>query len=453
MQLPALCECSVESISGENYFLLRIMSLKEFNRQESLKLSSIENGAFSQNNNYPPCDINIKTAEPPDIKGKTRSDINSHKKAKYELPLKDEKSISAGEITGEGIWDLDFLSGDIQYDKNFCKIFDFDSEACRDCYITHFESAIVEADRHKYKEAMDKHIAGEIPYVNVEHRIKTCNNAYKWVLSKGKVILRDDEGNPIKFMGRVEDISLRKIAEEEIKKSHRKAIELVESKSRFVSMISHEFRTPLSTILLSSDLLRSFSNELTPEEKEKQFNIIEKSVDTLTELLNDILTLNKIDSEKENVKTEVIEIISLCKHLIEEVRSSQKKAPVILFSGSVNQYTIQSDEKLLRQTIMNLLTNAMKYNRGQNEIKMTVEIGTHVVISIEDGGIGIKQEDQVELFSPFYRGTNTNGIPGTGLGLAIVKSSVELLNGEVWLESEPGIGSTFHIKFPIKPAS
>jgi signal transduction histidine kinase len=453
LQLPASCECSMESISGENYFLLKILPSKEFNRQETGKPSSIENDTFSQNNNYPNQDNKIKNAELLDIKDKLRNEVNLRKEAEDELRLKDETSNLAGEVTGEGIWDLDILSGDINYNKKFCEIFDVDSEACRDCYITHYESTIVEADKHKFKEAMEKHIAGETPNFNVEHRIKTCKNAYKWVLSKGKVVLKDDEGNPIRFMGRVEDISLRKLAEEEIKKSHRIANELVENKSRFVSMISHEFRTPLSTILSSSDLLRSFSNELTSEEKEKQFNRIEKSIDTLTELLNDILTLNKTDSEKQNVKIESIEFISLCKHLIEEIRSSFKKAPIILFSSNVNRHTIQSDEKLLHQIIINLLTNAMKYNREQNEIKMTVEIGTHVLVSIEDHGIGIKPEDQANLFTPFFRGTNTNGISGTGLGLAIVKSSVESLNGEYWLESEPGIGSTFYVKFPIKPAS
>ena len=410
---------------GEYYFLLKMLPVKGV--------------------------INQETDEVLDIKNKLRNEISLRKKAEEEIRLNNEKSKFLEEVTDEGIWEFDIPSGNISYSKKFCEIFDFNSESCRDCYITHYESTIIDADRHKFKEAMGKHIAGETSGINVEHRIKTCNNEYKWVLSKGKVILKDDEGNPIRFIGRVEDISLRKIAEEEIKNSHRKANELIENKSRFVSMISHEFRTPLSTILSSSDLLRSFSEELTSEEKEKQFNRIEKSVDTLTELLNDILTLNQIDSEKQNVKTEVIEFISLCKRLIDEIKHSDKKAPIIVFNSNVNRQIIESDEKLLHQIIMNLLTNAIKYNREQNEIKMTVDIDAHVLVSISDKGIGIKQADQVNLFNPFYRGSNIQGIPGTGLGLAIVKSSVESLNGEFWLESELGIGSTFYFKFQIKP--
>jgi PAS domain S-box-containing protein len=395
----------------------------------------------------------IKNDEMADIKNRLQYEINLRKEAEKKLHLNDERLRHIDEITEEGIWDLDFSSGDINYNKKFCEIFDFNSETCRDCYITHYESSIVEADRHKFKEAMEKHIAGETPGVNVEHRIKTCNNAYKWVLSKGKVVLRDDVGNPIKFMGRIEDISLRKLAEEEIEKSHRIANELVENKSRFVSMISHEFRTPLSTILSSSDLLRSFGSELTTEEKEKQFDRIEKAVDTLTELLNDILTLNKTDSERQNIKTEEIEIISLCKYFIEEVSSSCKDAPIIDFSSNVDRYIIQSDEKLLRQIIINLLTNAIKYNRDNNKVKFRIEIDTNITIVIEDKGIGIKQEDQANLFTPFFRGANTSGIPGTGLGLAIVKSSVDSLNGELRIKSEPGAGSSFYVKFNIKHVS
>jgi len=311
---------------------------------------------------------------------------------------------------------------------------------------------IVEADQPKFKEAIKNHIAGLTPKLNIEDRIITCKNEFKWVLSKGEVILRDNEGNPISFMGRIEDVSVRKLAEEEVIKSNRKAKELTEIKSQFVSMISHEFRTPLSTILSSSDLLHSFSDEMNPEEKEKLFNRIEKSVDTLTELLNDILTLNKTDRENV-VKLEKIEIISLCKHFIEEIRMSYKEAPIILFSCNAQQHTMQSDEKLLRQIILNLLNNAIKYNRKQNDIKMTVEIGTEVLITIEDHGLGINQDDHANLFSPFFRGTNTKGISGTGLGLAIVKSSIELLNGEIWVEAEAEIGSTFYVKLPIKEAS
>jgi signal transduction histidine kinase len=448
--LHSLYECSLESLSGEDCFLLKILPSREFIIQDTDNSSSIIKSNFPQNNNYLNQDTKVQTDGFLAIKDKLHNEVTLNKEAEDELRLKEAKLNLTGEFTGEGIWDLNVLSGDINYNRKFCEIFDCDSEACRDCYITHYESTIVEADRHKFLEAMEKHISGETPDFKVEHRIRTCNNDYKWVLSKGKIVLRDDEGNPIRFRGRVEDISLRKLAEDEIKKSNKKAKELVESKSRFVSMISHEFRTPLSTILLSSDLLRSFDVELTPEEKEKQFNMIEKSVDTLTELLNDILTINKIENEKEDIKTETVEIISLCQQLIEEVRSSQKNAPVIQFNCNINQHTMNSNEKLLRQIIMNLLNNAMKYNRGQNEIKMVLEIDTHVLISIEDHGIGIKHEDIADLFGLFFRGTNTGGISGTGLGLAIVKSSVELLNGEVWLESEQGTGSTFHVKFPIK---
>lgn len=465
LQLLTSCDFSKSGVSNGNYFSLKLLPLKIFNEKETVRASSKQNEVFPQKIYSPDgAQTLIVSSLTPGIKKGAIVSSNEFSRdnklkttdlLKINNNFRDEITWSkqATEISEEGFWDVNFLSEEVYSNKNFCELFDLNSEKCKNCDFTRYQSMIVEADKHKFKEAIKKHIAGETPKFNVEHRIKTCKNELKWVLSKGEVILRDDKGNPIRFMGRIEDITVRKLAEDEIIKANRKAKELTDIKTQFVSMISHEFRTPLSTILSSTDLLHAFSDEMNHQEKEKLYDRIGKSVDTLTELLNDILTLNKTDSEKHEVKLEAIEIIGLCKLFIEEVRMSFKEVPIILFSSNVQQHTIQSDEKLLRQIILNLLSNAIKYNRKQNEIKMRVEIGTEVLISIEDHGIGINQDDQINLFSPFFRGTNTNGISGTGLGLAIVKSSVELLNGENWFEGEAEVGSTFYVKLPIKEVS
>jgi len=453
-----------EESKGSN-FSLKISPLKNINEEETEQASSIQNNILPQNISSP--DVSLSLADSYSTLGVNKSAIVSSDELSLDNKLRSSKPLEvknnfhdeitwgkqATDISEEGFWDVNFLSEEVFSNKNLCELFDLDSEKCKNCDFTRYQSMIVEADKHKFKEAIKNHIAGLTPEFNVEHRIKTCKNELKWVLSKGEVVLRDDDGNPIRFMGRIEDITVRKLAEEAVMEANRKAKELADIKSQFVSMISHEFRTPLSTILSSTDLLHSFSDEMNSEEKEKLFSRIEKSVDTLTELLNDILTLNKTDSEKYLVKFEAIEIISLCKLFIEEVSISYKEAPKILFNSNVRQHFMQSDEKLLRQIILNLLTNAIKYNRKQNEIKMRIEIGTEVLISIEDHGIGIRQDDRINLFSPFFRGINAKEIPGTGLGLAIVKSSTELLNGEIWFEGEAEIGSTFYVKFPIQEAS
>ncbi|MDR3627097.1 MAG: ATP-binding protein [Ignavibacteriaceae bacterium] len=395
--------------------------------------------------------IETKNAELNETNIKLQNEITWRKEAEEELRVKDERLDLALEVSEEGLWDFNIISGNIYTNQKFCEIFGFNkydySSASLD--IKKLEGMIADIDRQHFKEAMEKHFSGGTANFNLEHRIKTMDNGLKWVSTKGKVVLRDNHNNPVRFIGRVEDISLRKIAEEEIKNSYQKAKELAEVKSRFVTMVSHEFRTPLSTILSSSELLHTFGNELNSEESEKQFNRIEKSVDNLTELLNDILTMNRNDGEVQVVNKEEIEIISLCKQFTEEVRNFYKQAPLILFNSNVLQYTLQSDKKLLRQILINLLNNAIKYNQGQNAIKIAIEIDTHVLISIEDNGIGIRQEDHVNLFDPFFRGSNTSGIPGTGLGTSIVKNSVVLLGGEIWFESKLGIGTKFYIKFPI----
>lgn len=401
LQLLTSCDFSKSGVSNGNYFSLKLLPLKIFNEKETVRASSKQNEVFPQKIYSPDgAQTLIVSSLTPGIKKGAIVSSNEFSRdnklkttdlLKINNNFRDEITWSkqATEISEEGFWDVNFLSEEVYSNKNFCELFDLNSEKCKNCDFTRYQSMIVEADKHKFKEAIKKHIAGETPKFNVEHRIKTCKNELKWVLSKGEVILRDDKGNPIRFMGRIEDITVRKLAEDEIIKANRKAKELTDIKTQFVSMISHEFRTPLSTILSSTDLLHAFSDEMNHQEKEKLYDRIGKSVDTLTELLNDILTLNKTDSEKHEVKLEAIEIIGLCKLFIEEVRMSFKEVPIILFSSNVQQHTIQSDEKLLRQIILNLLSNAIKYNRKQNEIKMRVEIGTEVLISIEDHGIGI----------------------------------------------------------------
>ncbi len=247
------------------------------------------------------------------------------------------------------------------------------------------------------------------------------------------------------------DVSLRKENEMEIRKALMHSQELNEIKSRFVSMVSHEFRTPLSTILSSVEILKLFESRLKEEEKEGHFRKITKSIDYLTNLLDDVITINRADSGRLVVKFHMTDIVPLLEQWIQDVRVSFVEAPVIEFEKSVNELKAELDENLFRQIVSNLLNNAIKYTPSSGRIKLAAETeGDWLILKISDNGIGIPAEAQQEIFNPFFRAVNTGTVPGSGLGLAVTKRSVEGLGGEISFLSREGEGTTFTVKIPIR---
>ncbi len=256
------------------------------------------------------------------------------------------------------------------------------------------------------------------------------------------------------LLGAAHNISLRKKAEEEIRIALKHSQDLNQMKSRFVSMVSHEFRTPLSTILSSLELLQFYEAKLSKNDKLSHFNKITKSVDYLTELLDDVITINRADSGKLEAKYGEYDIIDLIEQLIAELRESYVDVPNINFKKSKNKLVAKVDEKLFRQIISNLVSNAIKYTQSDKNIHINLyERNKHFIFEIRDEGVGIPADSQKELFTPFYRASNIGTVPGTGLGLAITKRSVDLLKGQITFSSVENIGTTFTVELPINGVS
>jgi len=343
-----------------------------------------------ENNNVPKI---IETDKISDLIGmldKLNQEIEWRKELEAQMLYNQDRLELILDVSEQGIFDFDFVSGKIYYNNNYCEISGYTRSELENIKYKDWFKIIYPGDLWYFKRELLKHLRLETEYLQIEFRITTKEKEAKWILFVGKFTQRDEYNVPTRFIGKVEDIGPRKKAEKERNRLFGIEKELNKIKSNFISIVSHEFRTPLTTILSSTDILRTFSDEMTSEEKVKHFNRIEKSIDDLTKLLNGVLTLNKAHSHEQYVKTVTIEIIGFCKHIIEEVSKSYEKSPQIVFSCDVVHYSIQSDEILLRQIIMNLLNNSIKYNRGQNEIKMSVEIGSNIMISVEDHGIGIK---------------------------------------------------------------
>jgi PAS domain S-box-containing protein len=266
----------------------------------------------------------------------------------------------------------------------------------------------------------------------------------------------------------VSDISIRKQSENELVKLNaeleekvnertqsltealEKEKELNELKSRFVSMASHEFRTPLSTILSSAYLVTKYVETEEQPKRDKHIQRIVSSVNTLNDILNDFLSVGKIEEGKIQLRFSETNIEELITIISNELRTILKPNQQIFYKNS-GKKSFMVDPTLLKHIVMNLVSNAIKFSPENSPIHInTVISDTDFTLSVKDSGLGISKEDQHHLFERFFRGTNVTNIQGTGLGLHIVAKYAELMNGKVTCKSELDEGTEFIINFKAK---
>ncbi len=236
-------------------------------------------------------------------------------------------------------------------------------------------------------------------------------------------------------------------SQKELSEALSKEKELNEIKSRFVSMASHEFRTPLSTILSSASLISKYLNQDDQSKRERHVNKIKDSVKHLNEILEDFLSIGKLEEGKLGVKVETFNISEFISEIIEEIKTILKPGQEIkhLISG---KEVFTTDKRILKNILINLLSNAMKFSYENSPIKLIIESGELLKIQVIDKGIGIAKEDIGYLFTNFFRGKNATNIQGTGLGLPIIKRYLNLIQGNIVVESELNQGSNFRIEIP-----
>lgn len=248
------------------------------------------------------------------------------------------------------------------------------------------------------------------------------------------------------------DITERKRAQE-IRRALEREQELSELRLRFFSMASHEFRTPLSTILVSTKILESCAQEWSEEKRLRNIRRINSAAKNMNHLLDDILTINRAETGKLEFNPTLIDIEQLCQQVVEEMRLSAGSQHLLTFSNQSEYIKAFIDEKLLHFIMTNLLSNAIKYSPkgGEVHLALTSERG-EVTFQIRDRGIGIPLSDQPHLFEAFHRGENVGNIPGSGLGLTVVKKCVDLHGGRISVTSEVGVGTTFTVTIPFREA-
>lgn len=268
------------------------------------------------------------------------------------------------------------------------------------------------------------------------------------------------------YIGR--DITLAKLAQAEILQALAKERELNEFKSRFVSMVSHEFGNPINTIIMSVELLKIYSKQTNEKDKSEYINYIQIAARQMAQLLKDVLLIGKSEAGRLDFELAPLDLVKFCRYLVEQIKLSTGCKEKLIFNHTPSSEFEQSscisveeekeqplmDEKLLRHILTNLLSNAVKYSpQGGNVYFNLSSHNGEAIFQIKDEGIGIPPADQKQLFQSFHRAKNVGKIPGTGLGLAIVKQCVDLHAGTIDVSSEVGVGTTFTVKIPLNNRS
>ncbi len=222
-------------------------------------------------------------------------------------------------------------------------------------------------------------------------------------------------------------------------------------KSRFISTASHEFRTPLATMFSSTELLEAYGRKWNIEKYTEHISRIKHSIENLTYLIDDVLSVSKVEAGKIEYEPSEFDFEEFCRNLVKEFQNDLAKSHIIDFSFKPDRKRYILDERLFRSILMNLLSNAVKYSdRGETIIFTITSNNMNIIIEVIDNGIGISPDDLPYLFEPFHRGVNVNQISGTGLGMSIVKRYVDLHDGEILVDSKLDFGTKIKIIIPIK---
>lgn len=398
-----------------------------------------------------------RTAELRHTNEQLQHEIAERKQAEESLRESEEKFRNLVEQTNDWVWEIDSNTIFTYVNPRVREIVGYEPGEIIGKSIFDFMS-LDEAKR--FASILNFYISQREPFINLEKTL---------FQKEGHLVILEISGAPVfdaqgilqGYRGISRDITRRKQVEQEIRKALAKEKELSDLKSRFVSMTSHEFRTPLSIISSSAGFLEDYGHKLDEKKKLKHLHRIQSTVRHMTELLEDVLLINKAEAEKLEFNPELLDLAKFCRDLVEQVQLSiDSNHQIVLKTCGANGSNAGKymnacmDKKLLRQILTNLLSNAVKYSPHSSAVylELASQDGA-AVFQVRDEGIGISPKDEQRLFESFHRGQNVGNIPGTGLGLAIVKKCVEVHGGQIAVTSVVGVGTTFTVKIPLNHQS
>lgn len=385
-------------------------------------------------------------------------DINDRKIIEQVLREYNDRHEILNRATNDIIWDWDVVKDKCVYNQAMQSVLGY-SESTIELNIEWLRKKIHPDDHDRVIAEVKEVFAKQLLNWESSYRYLNSSGAYLYIHDRAYVVYGKN-GEALRMIGAMQDttelteyrVGLEKKVEErtrELNAALQKEKDLVTMQKRFVSMASHEFRTPLSTIVLAAGFIKKYRNKLTAEEINKKLESVERQVNHMTYLLDDVLTIGKGEAGTIKVKLGTLQVKELVETLVADVTNSQGKSHKVNLRLKLDKATIQSDEGLIRNILINLLSNAIKYSPQAKQVNLFVTLEQDLEIRVQDFGLGIAPNDIERLFEPFFRGGNISAISGTGLGLSIVKKAIDLLGGTIKVSSKLGEGTEFLVKLPL----
>ena len=358
--------------------------------------------------------------------------------------------------SGDGWWDWDVVRGRAHFDARWTAMIGYRQDEVEGSF-EGWKALIHPEDLEQVMATLQTHLDGSSPDYEVGFRMRTKAGAWKWILARGKVVARDESGRPLRMVGTHSDIDGAKRNEQALSEAKAEAERASRAKGEFLANMSHEIRTPMNAILGMTELLAE--REL-DEEARHFVSIARAAGGTLLSIINDILDLSKIEAGQLRLEEEPFDLTELIASTTAMVGLRARERGLTIdydMEGAVPLW-VSGDSLRLRQVLLNLLGNAVKFTeRGGVRLTVAVEEGADGMVEfhVEDSGIGIPADRLEEIFESFSQAelSITRRYGGTGLGLAISRRLVEMMGGEISVESEPGRGSTFHFSAHLPAAS
>ncbi len=363
--------------------------------------------------------------------------LSEQKKVERVLKENEERFRLTLDATSDGMWDKNLKTGEIHYGKNWASSLGYKKEDIKSGKIT-WQSLLHPEDKEKTLQAVQDHLDGKTTSYTCEFRLLNANKQWQWMLGKGKIVQYDEQGNPERFVGIQSDISERKVIEEQLKKHADKT-------RLFAYSIAHDLKNPTIAIRGLTERLSKQYSILAEEKLHEYYQLIlqaSKQIDSLVQTINDF-----VSSKTSPLQIEKVDLSELLETIHAEF-ADQLQSRNITWEQSQNlPTTIQADKLSILRVLKNFVDNSIKYG-GDSLSKITIayqeQPQSHVII-VQDNGVGLTEDDAIDLFSPFERKSTSKGICGTGLGLAIVKEIIRQHKGSVWTEKPDEGGVKFCI--------
>ncbi len=376
-------------------------------------------------------------------------DITSLKHAEAAAERNQERLRRGQLYANIGTWEWDIASGELYWSERIAPLFGYAEGSLETSFETFIDSVHPE-DRQAVIKAIDASLERNVPY-EIEHRVVWPDGAIRWLMERGAVT-RDEAGSPTKMLGVVQDIDERKRTELDLVAAREDAEKANQAKSEFLSSMSHELRTPMNAILGFAQLMEN--DDTLPDDHIDSVEEILKAGRHLLNLINDVLDLARIESGKLELDLEPVPICPLVHECIRLMAPLAEKKAIHISHDNLSGAVIRADRTRLKQVLLNLLSNGIKYNHQGGRVEVTRgKPGAEGCLRLEirDTGHGIEENQLSNLFQPFSRlDAKKKAIEGTGIGLNITKRIVEMMGGTLGVRSKPGVGSVFWVEVPME---